>query len=255
MLKAANWLNHLEFDWTSPIWGGSFAEIARHRTFIRYDERGCGLSDWDVDDLSFDAFVQDLEAVVDKVGLERFPLLGISQGCAVSIEYAVRHPERVSGLILIGGYAAGWRILATPEERARRETVMKLTELGWGTDDPAYRHIFSHTFMPDATPEDLTWFDDFQRRTTSPRNAARFQDAFGHIDVRHRLSQVRAPTLVLHSKNDQRIPLDQGRAIASAIPDARFIPLDSRNHVLVNHEPAWSVCFRAIEDFLRETGI
>lgn len=255
LLKAANWLNHLEFDWTSPIWGGSFAELARHRSFIRYDERRCGLSDWDVDDLSFDAFVEDLEAVADKLGLERFPLIGISQGCAVSIEYAVRHPERVSGLILIGGYAAGWRILASAEEQARRETVMKLTEQGWGTDNPAYRHIFSHTFMPDASSDDLVWFDEFQRRTTSARNAARFQDAFGHIDVRHRLSQVRAPTLVLHSKGDQRIPLDQGRAIAAAIPNARFLPLDSRNHVLVNHEPAWAVCFQAIEAFLREMKI
>lgn len=255
LLKAANWLNHLEFDWTSPIWGGSFAELARHRTFIRYDERGCGLSDWDVQDLGFEAFVSDLEAVVDKLGLERFPLLGISQGCAVSIEYAVRHPDRVSGLILIGGYAAGWRILATPEEQARREAVMKLTELGWGTDNPAYRHIFSQTFMPDADSRDLVWFDEFQRQTTSPRNAARFQDAFGHIDVRHRLAAVRTPTLVLHSKHDQRIPLDQGRAIASAIPNARFVPLDSHNHVLVNNEPAWTVCFNAINEFLREMRI
>ena len=141
LLKAANWLNHLEFDWTSPIWGMSFAAMARYRTFIRYDERGCGLSDWNVKDLSFAAFVEDLEAVADKLELDRFPLLGISQGCAVSIEYAVRHPERVSGLVLIGGYAAGWRHTASPEEQARREAVLTLTEVGWGTDNPAYRHI------------------------------------------------------------------------------------------------------------------
>jgi pimeloyl-ACP methyl ester carboxylesterase len=162
--------------------------MARYRTFIRYDERGCGLSDWDVKDLSFEAFVEDLEAVADRLGLDRFPLLGISQGCAVSIEYAVRHPERVSGLVLISGYAAGWRHLASPEEQARREAVLTLTEVGWGTDNPAYRHIFSQTFMPDASAEDLAWFDEFQRQTTSPRNAARFQDAFGHIDVRDRLA-------------------------------------------------------------------
>ncbi|MGV8853900.1 MAG: alpha/beta fold hydrolase [Devosia sp.] len=132
LLKAANWLNHLEFDWASPIWGRSFAEIARYRAFIRYDERGCGLSDWNVADLSMGAFVEDLEAVADKLGLERFPLLGISQGAAVCIEYAVRHPERVSGLILLGGYAAGWRHLASPEEQARREAVLTLTELGLG---------------------------------------------------------------------------------------------------------------------------
>ncbi len=255
LLKAANWLNHLEFDWASPIWGRSFAAMARDRTFIRYDERGCGLSDWEVKDLSFEAFVEDLEAVADRLELDRFPLLGISQGCAVSIEYAVRHPERVSGLVLISGYAAGWRHLASPEEQARREAVLTLTEVGWGTDNPAYRHIFSQTFMPDASADDLAWFDEFQRQTTSPRNAARFQDAFGHIDVRDRLAEVRAPTIVLHSKRDQRIPLELGRAVASGIPNAHFVPLESRNHILVDHEPAWQVCIETVGQFLAEKEI
>ncbi len=255
LLKAANWLTHLEFDWTSPIWGKCFAEIARDRRFIRYDERGCGLSDWDVDNLGFDAFVEDLEAVADKLELERFPLLGISQGAAVCVEYAVRHPERVSGLILVGGYAAGWRHMVSAEEKARREAVRALTELGWGTDNPAYRHIFSQTFMPDAGPQELAWFDEFQRLTTSPGNAARFQDAFGEIDVRDRLGAVRAPTIVLHSKDDLRIPLDMGRALASGIPDAQFVPLDSRNHVLVDYEPAWRTCMQAIREFLDQHGI
>ncbi len=255
LLKAANWLNHLEYDWASPIWGRSFATIARYRNFIRYDERGCGLSDWEVADLSFEAFVEDLEAVADRIGLERFPLLGISQGCAVSVEYAVRHPDRVSGLVLISGYAAGWRHLASAEEQARREAVLKLTEVGWGTDNPAYRHIFSQTFMPDATADDLAWFDEFQRQTTSPRNAARFQDAFGYIDVRERLAEVRAPTIVLHSRHDQRIPLDLGRAMASGIPEAVFVPLESRNHILVDHEPAWRTCIGTVAQFLAEKGL
>ncbi len=255
LLKAANWLTHLEFDWQSPIWGRSFAEIAKGRRFIRYDERGCGLSDWDVENLSFDAFVEDLETVADRLGLDRFPLLGISQGAAVSIEYAVRHPERVSALILVGGYAAGWRHIVDPEEQARREAVMALTEVGWGTDNPAYRHIFSKTFMPDANADTLAWFDEFQRQTTSPRNAARFQDAFGYIDVRARLAQVRAPTLVLHSKYDQRIPLAMGRELASGIPGARFVPLESRNHVLVGDEPAWQACAVAMYEFLAEEGL
>lgn len=255
LLKAANWLTHLEFDWKSPIWGRCFSEIVRARTLIRYDERGCGLSDWNVKDLSFEAFVEDLEVVADKLELERFPLLGISQGAAVSIEYAVRHPERVSGLILIGSYAAGWYHSASPEEKARREAVIKLTEVGWGTDNPAYRHIFSQTFMPDAGAGELAWFDEFQRLTTSPRNAARFQDAFGQIDVRDRLAQVKAPTIVLHSKGDQRIPLEDGRAVASGIPDARFVPLDSRNHVLVDYEPAWRTCMDAAREFLEENVI
>ncbi len=255
LLKAANWLNHLEFDWDSPIWGRSFAELAERRTFIRYDERGCGLSDWNVKELSFDAFVEDLEAVADQLGLERFPLLGISQGAAVSIEYAVRHPERVSGLILISGYAAGWRISVSPDEQARREAVMKLTEVGWGTDNPAYRHIFSQTFMPDASADELAWFDDFQRLTTSPANASRFQEAFGHIDVRDRLGQVKAPTIVLHAKHDQRIPLAQGRELAAGIPNAEFLPLESRNHILVDSEPAWREGFDAVARFMADHSI
>lgn len=250
LLKAANWLTHLEFDWTSPIWGECFSEIASTRTLVRYDERGCGLSDWTVKDLGFEAFVEDLEVVADKLQLQRFPLLGISQGAAVCIEYAVRLPERVSGLILLGSYAAGWRHINCPEELARREAVRALTEVGWGTDNPAYRHIFSRTFMPDAKPEELNWFDEFQRLTTSARNAACFQDAFGDIDVRHRLSSVRAPTIVLHSRGDQRIPLAVGRAVAAGIPNARFVPLESSNHVLVSYEPAWRTFMNVLQDFL-----
>lgn len=255
LVKAANWLNHLELDWGSPIWGRTFGSAAKNRTFIRYDERGNGLSDWEVDDISFEAFVRDLETVVDALGLEKFPLLGISQGCAVSIEYAVRHPARVSGLVLISGYATGWRIGASPEERERREAVYTLTKHGWGTNNPAYRHIFSQTFMPEAKPEELEWFDEFQRLTTSPDNAVRFQEAFGNIDVRESLAKVEVPTIVFHSRNDQRISLEQGREVAIGIPNARFVPLDSRNHILLGHEPAWEVCRDGIADFLADNEI
>jgi pimeloyl-ACP methyl ester carboxylesterase/DNA-binding SARP family transcriptional activator len=251
LVKAANWLNHLEQDWQSPIWGGTFAGLARHHRLIRYDERGNGLSDWDVADISLQAFVRDLESVVDTLGLDRFPLLGMSQGCAVSIAYAVKHPERVSALILIGGYAAGWRISATAEDYEAREAVMTLTRLGWGTDNPAYRHIFSKTFMPDATPESLAWFDELQRMTTSPENAVRFQDAFGDIDVRHLLAHVTTPTLVLHARGDLRIPLAQGRHLAVSIPNARFVTLESRSHIILDTEPAWPVMMQEIDAFLR----
>lgn len=254
-VKAANWLNHLELDWNSPIWNRTFAAAARNRTFIRYDERGNGLSDWDVADISFEAFVRDLETVTDALGLERFPLLGLSQGCAVCVEYAVRHPERVSALVLVSGYATGWRIGCSEEELKRREAVLTLTEHGWGTSNPAYRHIFSQTFMPDAKPEELEWFDEFQRQTTSPENAVRFQEAFGTIDVRKSLSKVSAPTIVFHSRDDQRISLEQGRELAIGIPNARFVPLDSRNHILLGHEPAWKVCAEAITQFLEQHGV
>lgn len=252
ILKAANWLTHLEFDWSVPIWGRAFAEISRNHTSIRYDERGCGLSDWEVQDLSFDAFVEDLEAVANALDLDRFPLIGISQGAAVSIEYAVRRPERVSALILVSGYAAGWRVGASPEEQARREAVLTLTELGWGTDNPAYRHIFSQTFMPDARAEDLAWFDAFQRQTTSSKNAARFQEAFGDIDVRDQLAHVKAPTVVFHSREDQRIPFEDGQFLAQNIPNAELVPLDSRNHILVEHEPALEVFIEKVHRFLEQ---
>ena len=250
LIKTANWLNHLELDWQSPIWGNTIKELAKNHTVIRYDERGNGLSDWDTPDISFDAFVSDLETLVDSQPLDRFPLLGMSQGCAVSIAYAVKHPERVSALVLIGGYAAGWRISMTPEEQEQREAVLTLTRLGWGTSNPAYRHIFSQTFMPDADASRLAWFDDFQRQTTSTENAVRFQEAFGDIDVRDMLGQVQVPTLVLHATGDQRIPLHHGRDLAAAIPGAKFVALDSRNHIILGDEPAWRTCMDEIAAFL-----
>ncbi|WP_300055033.1 alpha/beta fold hydrolase [uncultured Roseobacter sp.] len=250
LVKAANWLNHLELDCNSPIWGPTFDAWAMDRRFIRYDERGNGLSDWDVKDITFEAFVRDLETVVDALGLERFPLLGISQGCAVSVAYAARHPERVSGLILVAGYATGWRIGASAEEQARREAVLTLTRHGWGTSNPAYRHIFSQTFMPDARPEDLEWFDEFQRLTVSPENAVRFQVAFGTIDVREDLPKIQVPTIVFHARDDERIALDQGRALAAGIPGAEFVVLDSKNHILLGHEPAWHACMNKAKAFL-----
>ena len=250
LVKAANWLSHLELDWEAPIWSPLFRDLARHRRLIRYDERGCGLSDWDVAEISFETFVSDLEAVVDAAGLERFPLLGISQGASVSIEYAARHPERVSHLILFGGYAAGWRHLATPAEMREREAIMVLTEAGWGRDDPAYRHLFSQSFMPSATAEELTWFDEFQRRTTSAKNAVRFLEAFSRIDVRDRLAELRVPTLVIHSRGDQRIPLGVGRELAANIPDAEFIGLESSNHLLLGREPASEAFLAAVRGFL-----
>ncbi|MGP1283765.1 MAG: alpha/beta fold hydrolase [Parasphingopyxis sp.] len=250
IVKAANWLTHLELDWDAPIWSPLFRELARDHQFIRYDERGNGLSDWDVEEISFETFVTDLEAVVDTLELERFPLLGISQGAAVSIEYAVRHPERVSKLILFGGYPAGWRIDASAEEVAEREAVMTLTRTGWGQDNPAYRHIFSATFLPSATAEQHAWFDEFQRQTTCAENAVRFLSAFGDIDVRDRLGEIAAETLVLHSRGDRRIPWEVGRDLAAAIPNATLVTLESDNHLLLEGETASQAFVEAIRDFL-----
>ena len=252
LVKAANWLSHLELDWDAPIWSPLFRRLAKGFRLIRYDERGNGLSDWNVDNLSMEAFVNDLETVVDAAGEEKFALLGISQGAAVSIEYAVRHPERVSKLILFGGYPAGWRINASDETIREREAIMTLTGSGWGQDNPAYRQIFSSTFMPSATAEELEWFNEFQKATASPGNAVRFLSAFGDIDVRHQLARLTVPTLVIHSRGDQRIPLQTGLDMAAAIPNAEFIGLESDNHLLLGREPASVDFVHAIREFLRE---
>jgi pimeloyl-ACP methyl ester carboxylesterase len=252
LMKAANWLNHLERDWDSPAWAPLFHDLARDHRFIRYDERGNGMSDWQVADLSFEAFVADLETVVDAARLSRFPLLGLSQGAAVAIAYAARHPERVSQLILWGGYAAGWRVDGDPDLQDERAALITLVRNGWGRDDPSYRQIFSRAFMPSASPEELARFDDFQRFTTSPANAARFLETFAEIDVRHLLKDIKCPTLVMHARGDRRVPLEQGARIAAAIPDARFLTLDTENHLLVGNEPAATDFVAAVRNFLAE---
>ncbi|MEL7023968.1 MAG: alpha/beta fold hydrolase [Pseudomonadota bacterium] len=251
VIKTANWLSHLELDWDAPIWSPLFRRLARGHRFIRYDERGNGLSDWDVPEISFEAFASDLESVVDAVDADRFALLGISQGASVAIDYAVRNPERVSHLILFGAYDRGWRVNAKPAEIDEREAVMTLTKTGWGRNDPTYRQIFSSTFMPSANPQELAWFNEFQRQTTSPENAARFLSAFGDIDVGGLLESVSVPTLVLHSRGDRRIPFDVGRDIAARIPDAQFVGLESDGHLLLGREPASDEFVEAVEAFLK----
>ncbi len=253
IIKAANWLSHLEYDWDAPIWSPLFQQLARDYHFVRYDERGNGLSDWDVDDISFKSFVTDLESVVDASGLGRFALLGISQGAAVSIAYAVKFPERVTHLILFGAYAAGWKIGAEASVVREREAVITLTENGWGQDNPAYRQIFSSTFMPSANASELTWFNEFQRLTTSPGNAARFLSVFGDIDVRNQLAEVKVPTLVMHSIGDQRIPVQVGRDIAASISNAEFVGLESDGHLLLGREPASRVFVDTIRAFITES--
>lgn len=251
LVKAANWLNHLELDWTGPIWSRLLGALSIDHSLVRYDERGNGLSDWDVDDLNFDAFVTDLETVVDHLGLERFPLLGISQGCAVSIEYAARHPERVSQLVLLGGYAAGWRHVAGPDEAEQREAVITLVRTGWGQDNPVYRQIFTQTFMPSASKQELDWFNEFQRLTASAGNAARFLETFSRIDVRHRLGQIQAPTLVLHARDDMRVPIAHGVDLASEIPNASLVVLETDSHIPLSREPATEKIIDCIHAFLR----
>jgi pimeloyl-ACP methyl ester carboxylesterase len=250
LVKAANWLNHLEFDWRSPIWRHLIGELSKDRLLVRYDERGNGLSDWDVAELSLDAFVADLESVVDALGLERFALLGISQGCAVSIVYAHRHPERVSRMVLHGGYATGWRVRAKPDDTAWREGLLAMTRDGWGRDTPAFRQVFASLYIPSGTPEEIQWWSDLQRVSTSPENAVRLLETLAMIDVRELLPHVAVPTLVTHCRGDAVVPFSSGEELARRIPGARFVALESANHLVLGHEPAWPVLLSAMRGFL-----
>ncbi len=248
LVKAPNWLTHLEFEWQSPIWSHWWEELAANHTVIRFDQRGSGLSDRNVADLSFDAWVSDLEAVVDVLQLEHSMLLGISQGGAVAIEYTARHPEKVEKLLLYGAYARGG--LKRGGSLEEHEARVTLTKHGWGRDDPTYRQIFTSGFMPGATAEQASWFNELQRVSTSPETAARLQEIMAHIDVLDRLPEITAPTLVLHAVGDLRVPYEQGRQISSLIPGAKLVGLDSNNHLLIESEPAWKTCQAAVREFL-----
>jgi pimeloyl-ACP methyl ester carboxylesterase/DNA-binding CsgD family transcriptional regulator len=248
LVKAPNWLTHLEYEWQTPLWRHWWEELAQDHTVIRFDQRGCGLSDWNVEDLSFDAWISDLEAVVGAAGIETFDLLGISQGGAAAVEYAVRHPERVNRLVLYGTYTRGW--LKRGQSIEENKALLTLLREGWGRDNPAYRQIFTLTFMPEATPEQVAWFNELQRASTSPENAVRTRTASGQIDILDKLQRIQAPTLVLHAKGDERIPIREGRLVASLIPDARLVELDSRNHLTLADEPAWQVLVSEVRAFL-----
>lgn len=250
LVKTANWLNHVELDWESPMWRPWLAELGQGRRLVRYDARGNGLSDWNVPELSFDAFVRDLDAVVAAAGLERYGLVGMSQGCAVAIAHAVRHPERVTRLVLYGGFARGWRVRGGPREIEAAEATLTLARHGWGMAQPAFRQIFTSLFFPGASAEQKAAFDDLQRRTASPENAARLGHAIGDFDVSALLPRVCVPTLVLHARHDALIPFSEGRALASGIAAARFVPLESANHMLVAGEPAWARLAAELRAFL-----
>jgi pimeloyl-ACP methyl ester carboxylesterase/DNA-binding CsgD family transcriptional regulator len=251
LIKAATWLSHLEVDWDSPVWRHLLHAMSARGSFVRYDERGVGLSDWLVPEQSFESWVRDLETVVDAVGAERFALLGISQGAAVAIAYAVRHPQRVTHLVLHGGYARGRLVRSsTPEQREEAETMARLAELGWGKDDASFRQFFTTQFIPGGTPEQHRWFNEMERVSTSPANAAQFMRVFNEIDVVPLLAHVHCPTLVLHSQRDVRVPFAEGRLIASGIADAEFVPIDSGNHLLLEEEPGWQRWLDEVRRFL-----
>jgi pimeloyl-ACP methyl ester carboxylesterase/DNA-binding CsgD family transcriptional regulator len=249
LIKASNWLTHLQYEWESPVWRHWIRFFSDHFRFVRYDERGCGMTDWDVDDISFERRVEDLEDVIAAADpREPFALLGISQGGATCVAYAVRHPERVSQLVLYGAYARGVFRRGDPDRETVYQAIIDLTRLGWGKDNPAYRQVFTSRFIPGGSDEQIGWFNDLCRKTTSPKIAARLLESRGTIDVTALLGKVRTPTLVLHSRDDDVAPIAEGHILAAGIPGAQFIELDSKNHILLETESAWErLCDEVLE--------
>ncbi|HMO47257.1 MAG TPA: alpha/beta fold hydrolase [Rubrivivax sp.] len=252
VVRAAHFLTHLDFDLDSPVWRPWLAELSRRHELLRYDARGCGLSEPGSSPLSLELWVSDLETVVDAAAASRFALFGASQGAATAIAYAVRHPERVACMVLLGGYARGlMRRNPSPAQAQEARLLLETIEIGWGRESPLFRQLFTSLFLPEGTPEQMTWFNELQRRSCSPAHAARSIAAFGQIDVSELASRVSCPTLVLHARGDERVPFDEGRQLAGLIPGASFVPLDGRNHVLLEGEPAFARCFGEVDAFLR----
>jgi len=253
LVKAANWLSHLDYDRETVVWRHWLRELSRRHRLVRYDERGCGLSDWEVPELSFDAWVRDLEAVVDAAGLDRFPLLGISQGGPVAIAYTVRNPERVSRLVLLGSYAQGRRVRATTaDERDLVDARIQLTKVGWGSPEPHYRQMFVARFLPEGTQEEWRVFDDLQTRSTSAANAWRFVREFAEIDITDLAPRITVPALIACARREPANVFEQSRLLAALIPNSRLLPLDSCNHLLPERDPAWSRFVEELDRFLAE---
>lgn len=251
LVRTAHWLTHLEFDWKSPLWRHWLEDLGRDHAVIRYDDRGCGLSGRDVEDMSLDARVADLEAVVESAGVQRFALLGVSGGGPVAIRYTMSHPDRVSHLILYGAYARGRDARPGRSEDAEQaELLISLIKVGWGGENPAFRRVFSTLFVPEASEEQMKWFDEAQRQSTSAENAVRLRRSRDDIDVTEDARQIQVPALVLHARDDAVIPFEEGRHLAALIPRARFVPLRGRNHILLADEPAWGTFMTELQRFI-----
>jgi pimeloyl-ACP methyl ester carboxylesterase len=254
ILKAPNWLNHIEYEWRSPVWGPALMQIARHHRLVRFDQRGNGLSDWDVADISEDAMIGDMKTVVAAANLDKFSLFGISQGCAFSIRYAAEHPEKVRCLVLLGGFVHGILRRNSPKQKQLHEAAATMIRQGWGSPNPVYRHFFTEGFMPDATPGQKSNFDELQRIATSPEIAVRIFSMTGRIDVTAFAKAIKVPTLVLHAEGDRDVPTGEGRQMAAAIPGSHFVALPGNNHVLIEGTPAFEMFFREFNAFLSQHG-
>lgn len=252
LVMSPSCFNHLEHDWQSPVWGHVYHDLLQGHRLVRYDTRGNGLSDWSTKDFSFERQLEDLEAVVDMLGLDRFPLVGFAQGCAVSAAYAAKHPDRVTKLLLVSGYSRGWRLDVSDEDKQVFEAFVILVRAGWGRESAAFRQMFTSLFMPEAALETQSWANELQRIAMPPENRARILEAFGGIDVREYLPAIKAPTLVIHGREDMCVPLHSGRELAAGIKNARFVMLETSNHLIPQSDPAWQKRSESMRRFLTD---
>ena len=256
LVKVANCFNHLDFEWESPIWRHWVNDLAKDYSIVRYDGRGNGLSQWDVEDVSFEGWIRDLETVVDAAGLDKFALMGNSQGGAVAIGYAVRHPERVSHVILCGAYAQGVKHRDNPEAIEVRRALETLVQLNWGGSNPSFFQMVTNLYIPEhSSPQDQCWFKDLQVNSVSTANLVKSMRACDEINVRPLLPRISQPTIVFHSDRDRIAPPEQGGILAAEIPGARFVPLNNANHLLLASEPSWKVFREEVAAFVKPASI
>ncbi len=252
VLKAPNWINHIEYEWQSPVWGAFLSEFAKQSCLTRFDQRGNGLSDWDVNEISQERMIDDMLAVADAVELEKFALFGISQGAAFSMRFAATYPERVKCLVLLGGYVRGRLHRGDPEAKRFHEIGHTMIRDGWGSPNTIYRHFFTSTYMPDATPEEAECFDELQRVSTNTENALRILQMNADVDAKEYAAAVQAPTLILHCHGDRAVPVEESRLAARLIPGASFVELPGKNHCMVGGHPGFQEFFDEAMPFLRE---
>jgi pimeloyl-ACP methyl ester carboxylesterase/DNA-binding winged helix-turn-helix (wHTH) protein len=251
LVITGSWMTHLQEDWKSPGWGQTLSDLANDFELIRYDQRGNGMSDWDNVEIEFDRMVDDLEAVITAYKHDKVAIFGPSQAAAVSIAYARRHPDKVSHLVLHGGYPRGRRRRNNPETTAESEALVTLIRQCWGNVNPAIRQTYTSLMMPDATREEASWFNEFQRTCGPAENIARFREMFDDIDIVDLLDEITVPTLITHCSGDSVAPLSEGKLLASRIPGAKFITFNSNNHMLFEHEPEYPRLIKCIGDFLK----
>jgi pimeloyl-ACP methyl ester carboxylesterase/DNA-binding CsgD family transcriptional regulator len=252
LVMSATWASHLEHQWKSLSWRPWLDAFTREHKVLRYDSRGCGLSDRDVDDVSFEAWVRDFECVVEAASFKRFALVATCQGGPIAIEYAARHPERVSHLVLYGTFARGRLRRGEPQQAEKARVLLDLTRLGWGEENHAFLQVWASSFQPGGTLAHLRSWSDQHRAATTPETAARLMSISWNVDVQEAASRIRCPVLVVHPERDAVVPIAEGRHLANLIADCRFVQLDSNNHLLLAEEPAWSHLFTEVRNFLAE---